>query len=50
MPNESKFEHLKESKPATSWSKVKKLSRMSTPKDTELTSLYQHIDCSELNS
>lgn len=35
---ESMVEHLKESKPATWWSEVKKLSGMSKPKDTELTS------------
>ena len=47
---ESKVEHLKESKPAAWWSEFKKLSGMSTTKDAELTSLYQHIDCGELNS
>ena len=47
---ELKVEHLKENKPATWWSEIKKLSGKSTPKDTELTSLYQHIDFSDLNS
>jgi len=47
---DSKVEHLKKSKPATWWSEVKKLCGMSTSKDSDPTSLYQHIDCAQPTS